>query len=114
MPGIWYPKKLRNENTMTGIQQIMSVATIRDILKSIVFSLVGLFLESFSDLVDFILININTYPIVIKKDRNKLKLIKINLNFEIKEEREKNLGRHTAEELYYPKKFFMCIPVFGY
>ena len=99
MPGIWYPKKLRNENTMTGIQQIMSVATIRDILKSIVFSLVGLFLESFSDLVDFILINIKTYPIEMKTTRNKLKLIKVKLNFEIKEECEKKSGRHTAEEL---------------
>ena len=112
--GIGYPKKLRNENTITGSQQTMSVATIRDILKSIVCSFLGLFFESLSDLVDFMLININTYPIVIKTTRNKLKLIKIKLNFEIKEEREKKLGMHTAEELYYPKKFFMCIPVFGY
>ena len=99
MPGTGYPKKLRNENKITGIQQIMSVATIKDILYSIVFSFLGLFLESLSELVDFILINIKTYPIEMKTTRNKLKLIKVKLNFEIKEEREKKSGRHTAEEL---------------
>ena len=84
--GVGYPKKLKNENTITGSQQIMSVATIRDILKSIVFSFLGLFLESFSELFNFIFINIKTYPIETKTTRNKLKLIKIKLNFEIKEE----------------------------
>ena len=99
MSGTGYPKKLRNENTITGNQQIMSVATIRDILYSIVFSFLGLLLESLSELVDFILINIKTYPNEIKTTRNKLKLIKVKLNFEIKEEFEKKSGRHTAEEL---------------
>ena len=99
MLGIGYPKKLRNENTITGNQQNMSVATIRDILYSIVFSLLGLFLESFSEWDYFILINIKTYPIEIKITRNKLKLIKVKLNFEIKGECEKKSGRHTAEEL---------------
>ena len=97
--GIGYAKKLRNENIITGIQQIMSVATIRDILYSIVFSILCLFLKSFSELVDFFFINIKTYPIEIKITRNKLKLIKVKLNFEIKEECEKKSGRHTAEEL---------------
>ena len=83
--GVGYPKKLKNENTITGSQQIMSVATIRDILISIVFSFHGLFLERLSELVDLILIKIKTYPIEIKTTRKKLKLIKVKLNFEIKE-----------------------------
>ena len=88
MLGIGYPKKLRNEKKMIGSQHIMSVATIKDILKNIVFSLFDLFLESFLELADFVFIKIKTYPTEIKVTRSRLKLIIVALNFEITEEFE--------------------------
>ena len=88
MSGTGYPKKLRNEKKMIGSQHIISVATIKDILKNILFSFLGLFLESFSELADFVLIKIMTYPIEIKITKSKLKLIIVTLNIDITEELE--------------------------
>ena len=88
MSGTGYPKKLRNEKKMIGSQHIISVATIKDILINMLFSFLGLFLESFLELADFVFIKIKTYPIEIKETRNKLKLIIVALNIEITEELE--------------------------
>ena len=88
MSGTGYPKKLRNEKKMIGCQHIISVATIKDILKNMLFSFLGLFLESFLELANFVFIKIKTYPIKIKETRSKLKLIIVALNIEITEELE--------------------------
>ena len=88
MSGTGYPKKLRNEKKIIGSQHIISVATIKDILKNILFSFLDLFLESFLELAEFVFIKIKTYPIEIKVTRSKLKLIIVTLNFEITEELE--------------------------
>ena len=46
MSGIGYPRKFANENEMIGNQQAISVATIKDTLKSKVLSVLDLLLES--------------------------------------------------------------------